>query len=144
MVVCDNCKSKVQDNLAYCPTCNKFIGYPNVRSAENATEESALEKRYQHAINEAENNGYLENLINFDSALNNSKAVINVDIDFLHHFITYSLVHKFCNKSIDMLFSLCIMSTWRQSGLRHMKFAFELCKGFFKVCQCPSLPRPIK
>ena len=111
MVVCDNCKSKVQDNLANCPTCNKFIGYPNVRSAENATEESALEKRYQHAINEAENNGYLENLINFDSALSSSKAVINVDIDFLHHFIT-------CDKA---LYSTYLLQVEGETRLPAMK-----------------------
>ena len=88
MVICDNCKSDVQDNLANCPTCNDSIGCPNVRIAGKATEDSALENRYQHAINEAESNGYLDSLVNFDSALSNSKAVINVDIDFLHHFIT--------------------------------------------------------
>lgn len=89
MVICDSCKSEVQDNLANCPTCNNPIGYPNVRSAENKIEETTLEKRYQDALNEAENNGYLDSLVNFDSALSKSKAVINIDIDFLHHFITY-------------------------------------------------------
>jgi len=87
MDVCVECGTEVSDNLSNCPTCHNFIGYPNVRAAEGKGNADALETRYKNARKRAKTNGYETNLKSFEDAMHKTCAVINVDIDYLHHFI---------------------------------------------------------
>ncbi|HAV43134.1 TPA: hypothetical protein DCX15_03870 [bacterium] len=88
MLICNNCGSNVLDNMEHCPTCHTFVGFPNVRAAERKEEIDALESRYQQAIKAAEADGFHQCLKSFEDSMKKTCAVINVDLDYLQHFIT--------------------------------------------------------
>ncbi len=88
MDICIECGTKVPDNLSNCPTCDKFIGYPNVRTAERRSNTNALEARYDKAWERAKLDGNVTNLKSFEAAMHKTCVVMNVYIDFLCHFLT--------------------------------------------------------
>ncbi len=85
---CNKCGSEISEVLSICSTCGTFVGYPNVREVSKDEEENALEERYKKALASAKGNGSLQSLQNFEEKVKRSFAVINVDIDFLHDFVT--------------------------------------------------------
>ena len=86
-MICSECSSEISDNMANCPTCHLFIGYPNVRAVERKEEIDALEARYQKALNTAKAMGCEKAIQTFEKAMQGTFAVINVNIDFLQKFI---------------------------------------------------------
>lgn len=85
--LCEHCNNVVSDVSATCLTCGASLGAPNVRAAAKAEEKRALEVRYKKAYEEAKD-GHLDRLKDFSKRVNTSCAVFNVDIGFLHSFIT--------------------------------------------------------
>jgi hypothetical protein len=59
-----------------CPSCNKDLGYPNVRAAKVAAEKIALGERYKGALAHAGSRSYTDVLMRFQAALRFSTAVI--------------------------------------------------------------------
>ncbi|MDQ1592405.1 MAG: hypothetical protein QOG71_3032 [Pyrinomonadaceae bacterium] len=86
MINCKICGSTVPDSEAVCLTCGTPAGTPNVRSADRPEELQALEERYRAAYETARDGNYLSILEEFDKALKQTHAVINVDVEFLHFF----------------------------------------------------------
>lgn len=86
MFNCKVCGSDVPDTLDKCPTCGAHAGPPNVRAVNTAAEIQALDERYQKAFETAKAGDDLPILEEFDKALKQSSAVINVDLDFLYFF----------------------------------------------------------
>ena len=72
-----------------CVRCGQFIGYPNVREVEHEDEKDALEARYQKAIEESKRRGAYTRLMGFEADMQSTHAVINVNVDFLYHFIKF-------------------------------------------------------
>lgn len=87
---CKKCGSQVSESLSNCPSCNTFLGYPNVREAMNAEEASALEKRYMDAYAKAKSMGSDQSLKKFEEAMKKTSAVVNSDIDYLKFFFSSS------------------------------------------------------
>lgn len=86
MLNCKNCGSAVPDTDDLCPTCGTPAGPPNVRVADRPEELHALEERYREAYKAARDGDYLPVLEEFEEALKQTHAVINVDLEFLHFF----------------------------------------------------------
>lgn len=83
---CKKCGSQVSESLSNCPTCNTFLGYPNVREAMNREESSALEKRYVDAYAKSKSMAADQSLKKFEEAMGKTSAVVNLDIDDLKFF----------------------------------------------------------
>lgn len=64
-----------------------FLGFPNVNECSQKEELEALEKRYQEKVELAAAKGKEDIRIEFEEEVKKSKAVINVDLDYLHFFI---------------------------------------------------------
>jgi hypothetical protein len=64
-----------------------FLGFPNVNECSQKEELEALEKRYQEKVELAAEKGEEDKRIEFEEEVKKSKAVINVDLDYLHFFI---------------------------------------------------------
>lgn len=88
MLICPNCDSKILDTEKECSTCGWNAGCPNVRAAKRPEEVDALARRYDHAIQGAADNGAEQALERFADNIKNSRAVINVELDFLNTFVT--------------------------------------------------------
>lgn len=88
MLICGKCGSEISDIEEKCSTCGGHAGPPNVRAAERNEERAALEDRYGKAIENAKANGSHPSLEKFDENMRRTSVVINVDLDFLRHFIT--------------------------------------------------------
>lgn len=86
--VCNHCGARISDAANICFTCGEPLGAPNVRSANTDHEKRALESRYTQAETDATINGTQDRLKSFSLRVNSACAVINVDIGFLHTFIT--------------------------------------------------------
>lgn len=86
MLKCPDCGSGIPDVVATCFTCGFYAGAPNVRSA--ATEEEVLEVRYQAALTRAKTVGTIAIVEKFEEAVRQTSAIINVDLNFLHFFVT--------------------------------------------------------
>jgi hypothetical protein len=84
------CPTIISPNVAQCPTCGYFAGAPNVRSAADSKEVEALIERYGAARSCAHAGDYLDVLDAFEAAACDSCCVINVDLDFLYHFLRES------------------------------------------------------
>lgn len=90
---CKNCNADITKcPKRNCPTCGEDIGYPHVREVEEPEEVTALTRRYEEAFDEARKVGAESALKMFEEALKDSGAVINVDVDYLHKFVTNSNV----------------------------------------------------
>lgn len=88
MLLCPVCKSEIPDTEPRCLTCWFDAGAPNVRAAARSEEANALEGRYQRALERARRIGCQSKLLDFSEAVKKSSAVINVDVNFLHFFVT--------------------------------------------------------
>jgi hypothetical protein len=88
MLICGKCGSEISDIEEKCSTCGWHAGPPNVRAAEKDEERGALEERYSKAIANAKATGSYPSLEKFDEDMRRTSVVINVDLDFLRHFIT--------------------------------------------------------
>lgn len=88
MLICGKCGSEISEIEETCSTCGWYAGPPNVRSAERDEERKALEERYGKAIEDAKATGSYPSLERFDESMKRTGAVINVDLDYLHQFIT--------------------------------------------------------
>lgn len=87
-LICEHCKELVSGTTDTCFTCGQPVGAPNVRSANKAEEKRALESRYNKVLNDAAANGTRDRLKDFSRKMDLTCAVFNVDISFLHTFIT--------------------------------------------------------
>lgn len=77
VVKCNNCDELVAENRRDCPACGHDNGFPNVRSAEQAEECSALAKRVDHARVSVSARDVMAELAAFEVAIKDSKAVIS-------------------------------------------------------------------
>ncbi len=84
---CPQCSEDVQINMSNCPSCNEFIGYPNVRMAEEKDEADALRIRYKKAYDNANNRGAYDKLKEFEDGIKTSAAVINVNLNMLESLV---------------------------------------------------------
>jgi hypothetical protein len=85
---CDRCDSEISDQADTCTTCGKSVGAPNVRLARKSEEKSALDERYNKVLEDAKQDSAYQRLTVFDEKMKATCAVVNVDISFLHAFIT--------------------------------------------------------
>lgn len=88
---CPRCSSKIPHSYEKCPTCGYHAGPPNVREVRSLQEREALDARYRAALDEAGGRGCDAPLLKLEEAVKKSRAVVNVDLDFLYHFITNRL-----------------------------------------------------
>jgi len=89
-ILCSNCDADISDcSDRFCPTCGQDIGFPNVRDANRKEEREALEARYKKAVDDSKANHSHPSLENFEKIAQTSSAVININIDHLHRFLTY-------------------------------------------------------
>lgn len=86
--VCDHCQSPVSEAAATCFTCGAHLGAPNVRSANSTREKQALAARYDKVLADAAIEGTQGRLADFTEKMKVTFAVLSVDINFLHTFIT--------------------------------------------------------
>ena len=96
---CDRCGEEVSDILVYCPHCEIFVSYPNVRAVIEEGNLNALEERYNNALTSANEKGFSQSLKDFEEKIKKTFSVINIDIDFLHWFIfkDYELYSNYTN-----------------------------------------------
>ncbi len=86
---CSNCGEDISRHIQpNCPRCFHAIGPPNVREVSRPKEKKALTTRYETALETSQEDGSYANLSNLDAAMLKTCAVINVDLDFLHAFLT--------------------------------------------------------
>lgn len=88
MLICKTCSSEVSDSEEKCSTCGWYAGPPNVRWAARQEEVDALEERYLAALERASADGIEAEVASFDKEMRATCAVVNVDLKFLHQFIT--------------------------------------------------------
>jgi len=86
MSSCPHCSYVVADHIAECPRCNTRVGYPNVIAARGDAPE--LAKRAVAARDRAKVRGAEAALLGLQTALDDSKAVVNVDGEFLLRLLT--------------------------------------------------------
>jgi hypothetical protein len=86
--VCNHCGVVISEVADACLTCGEPLAPPNVRSASTPYEKTALEARYQKALSDGASYGSSERLGEFSQKLKTAGAVFNVDISFLHAFVT--------------------------------------------------------
>jgi len=86
MTRCSHCGASVADNEKDCPSCGQHHGFPNVKMAEAELE--ALEARVVRAADDARARGCEEKLRDFELACERAQAVANVDVGFLHQFLS--------------------------------------------------------
>lgn len=85
---CRNCTQEIPDLEEKCPTCGWYAGPPNVRIVGKKEERDALEARYKSAIDKSLTDGSNAPLLSFESGVKTSSAVINMELDYLHQFMT--------------------------------------------------------
>jgi hypothetical protein len=87
MIACASCGFENSLMNEKCSRCGMFLGFPNVNECSQKEELEALEKRYQEKVELAAEKGEEDKRIEFEEEVKKSKAVINVDLDYLHFFI---------------------------------------------------------
>lgn len=86
---CPKCKSKQALNIEKCNSCGYYLGAPNVRLVSKQEEFEALNKKYIEVIKNATSCNINKEIELFENNIkNNSRAVINVDIDYLKIILT--------------------------------------------------------
>lgn len=75
-MVCPRCSNDVRGNERHCSSCNKDIGYPNVRAAKEPDEKAALALRFRNALQNASVQGRDSVVLAFLAELKSSVAVI--------------------------------------------------------------------
>lgn len=88
MEICKKCSSELSEIEEKCPVCGDYAGHLNVRAAETREEKEALEARYLAALGQSKTDGREQAVISFDESMRKTCAVVNVDLKFLHQFIT--------------------------------------------------------
>lgn len=88
MEKCPHCSAKVSEIDVMCPTCGAYLGPPNVRAVGKQEQRDALEARYLAALEQSKIDGCESEVVSFDESMRKTSAVVNVDLDFLHAFIT--------------------------------------------------------
>ncbi len=78
-VACRDCRCPASIAIDVCPHCGRPALFPNVRLAEQPTEQQALQRRYEQAADAADVGGYREIFDDFVDAAANSQAVIARD-----------------------------------------------------------------
>lgn len=86
--MCNHCGALISELSDKCFTCGESVGAPNVRSANAPEEKRALDARYNKVLTDAAVIGTQERLKEFGGRMKLTCAVVNVDINFLHTFVT--------------------------------------------------------
>jgi hypothetical protein len=68
------------ENEEKCSTCGEYLGYPNVRAANQPAEIDKLQTRYEDALQRATARGAKDVVVRFESAVRSSYAVIGCNI----------------------------------------------------------------
>lgn len=88
MIECPVCKHKNSRANEKCTVCGHFLGFPNVNDVRLSDERQALEQRYQTKLEYALRNHADAKIRDFEKVVDtDGRAVINVDIDYLHYFL---------------------------------------------------------
>src|SRR5262245_7911705 len=83
---CEEYGRSVPDGSRDCHQCGRHPGFPNVKTA--AREALDLEQRAAAAREDARSRNCGQSLEALEGALQDSHAVVNVDVGFLHHLLT--------------------------------------------------------
>ena len=75
-MTCPRCDNEVRINERHCSSCNKDLGYPNVRAAQESDEKAALGTRFKRALENAASRGCQSAVYAFLEDLKSSVAVI--------------------------------------------------------------------
>ncbi|MFT5161453.1 MAG: hypothetical protein ACI9FJ_000017 [Alteromonadaceae bacterium] len=87
--ICPNCDVLVNWDDSQCNGCNHVLVVPNQRELLRDGEVLALKDRYESAVALVNNVGAIKQLKAFeDQVERDSKAVMNMDIDFLYQLLT--------------------------------------------------------
>ena len=78
---CPDCRAQVRAQEKDCPTCGRFVGFPNIRAAEQPEELQALDGRYSAATLKAQGDGKQPAFTAYESALGSSVAVVCRSLD---------------------------------------------------------------
>lgn len=73
---CSHCGNGLPVSVVRCPHCGQPGVFPNVRAAERAEEQEALNKRYEEALQRATLSGCERAVEEFEVAVSDSRAVI--------------------------------------------------------------------
>src|SRR5689334_11627529 len=74
---CNDCKNRMPSSADKCPHCGRPSYFPNVLDAEATDEIAALKLRYDHALEIADKRGAKRSVFAFESALQDSFAVLS-------------------------------------------------------------------
>lgn len=86
-MLCPRCSTNVSTHLQRCHVCGTDIGFPNVRAAQEAGEEAALDARLASAKIAARARGSLLALEGFSNAVAKSSAVLARSLGDLEAFV---------------------------------------------------------
>lgn len=85
---CNNCGKSVPAEQERCPVCQMALPHtPNVREADKVEERQALEVRYQAARESSRNRGALAVLEQFEAAMADARATINIHEQMLRTLV---------------------------------------------------------
>jgi hypothetical protein len=77
---CPNCGAAAVPSEEKCPACGEYLGPPNVRAISESTERAALWARYEAALARAEMRGAKKKVLEFETAVASSVAVVAMDL----------------------------------------------------------------
>ena len=86
-VTCPECGASVPSHARYCSVCAADVGFPNIRFAERADEQKALNIRLQNAKTSAKARGVESTLEAFGVAVATSHTVLARDLGTLHSML---------------------------------------------------------
>jgi hypothetical protein len=86
------CDGRIPINLDHCPTCHHQVQAPNVRMAEHPEEKAALQLRFSNAQAHSQHTGTEHEWLQLLTCLQQTQAVINLDIDTLEKLLSSSSV----------------------------------------------------
>ena len=110
---CPSCnKSQSQINLIDCEYCGHDLGAPNVNIVSTETELTALQGRYDNAMEYAIKSDKVDQLKNFENFFNNNvNGIINLSLHVLEAWIIQSGAYKSYHRAIgDKLRTIAIPS----------------------------------
>jgi hypothetical protein len=85
---CPDCGFTYDSAAETCLTCGAHLGYPNVRAASEEPETKALAKRYEDAVERSKGRGSEDVLHAFENAVQQSHAVVNLELMRLQDFMS--------------------------------------------------------
>lgn len=74
---CHDCGFEIPPEKNHCPHCGRPGLFPNVRAAQSAAEATALDERYQRALQDAAARGAGGAVADFEAAVGKAKAVMS-------------------------------------------------------------------